>query len=412
MWPGSGSASRSSSSSPTPPSGWSPRASSPTPTRRGPRSCPGAMLVAVGMQLLHLFTVYYLIGKIDSAQRAVRRARRRRARSSCGLFLLGRVIVGGAVLNAVLGAVGEPVGAAPPVSDGRHRSRSVIGPPRIRRGAAARPPRSPRRAPHAELAGTMWRRWRLQRVERHVELRGDLGVRQPAREEARAPPAPARCSGSTSPVDRMGRRRADGPVRLRPGGAGRASARTRTATAAPAMASRPASRNRRTCSSGSASATTSAMRAAGGPPISVEVERARPTTVPARAATGGSPAPSARRPAPCGPRRPNRMPPASSAAAAAIAVRPGRRARSPSELGDAAQIARRRSGASTSTARRAAAIAGGAGACPPRRWRASSFRPALGVPSGEVQERQSVARIAIGTERRNRCGHASWPRRG
>lgn len=91
------------------------RASEVLPHRDVPRRMlmPGAALVAVGAQCLHLFTVYYLS---DRAERATS------VYGAIGvalvlllwLFIIARLIVGGAMLNAELAARRERSRPAPP----------------------------------------------------------------------------------------------------------------------------------------------------------------------------------------------------------------------------------------------------------------------------------------------------------
>jgi uncharacterized BrkB/YihY/UPF0761 family membrane protein len=62
---------------------------------------PGALLTAVGVQILHLFTVFYLAGKLDSSSQLYG-GLGAAATILLWLYLLGRLIVGSAVLNATL----------------------------------------------------------------------------------------------------------------------------------------------------------------------------------------------------------------------------------------------------------------------------------------------------------------------
>jgi len=98
------------------------------PHRRGhwTQLVPGALLVAVGVQGLHLFTVWYLVGRAE------------RAESTYGaigsalvilvwLYIVARVIVGAAVLNAELARKdGDAPGDGPP-GDGHGGRRSSPG---------------------------------------------------------------------------------------------------------------------------------------------------------------------------------------------------------------------------------------------------------------------------------------------
>ena len=87
------------------------------PHRDVPRRAlvPGAVLVAVGLQGLHLFTAYYLA---DSAERAtsVYGAIGAALAILLWLFIISRLMVGGAVLNAELAARREGSRPAPPPS--------------------------------------------------------------------------------------------------------------------------------------------------------------------------------------------------------------------------------------------------------------------------------------------------------
>jgi uncharacterized BrkB/YihY/UPF0761 family membrane protein len=62
---------------------------------------PGALLFATGAQLLHLVTVFYLVGKLESSSELYG-ALGGAAAVLLWLFLIGRVVVGSAVLNATL----------------------------------------------------------------------------------------------------------------------------------------------------------------------------------------------------------------------------------------------------------------------------------------------------------------------
>jgi uncharacterized BrkB/YihY/UPF0761 family membrane protein len=93
------------------------RISESLPHRDLPRRAlvPGAVLVAVGLQGLHLFTAYYLA---DSADRAtsVYGAIGAALAILLWLFIISRLMVGGAVLNAELAARREGSRPAPPPS--------------------------------------------------------------------------------------------------------------------------------------------------------------------------------------------------------------------------------------------------------------------------------------------------------
>jgi uncharacterized BrkB/YihY/UPF0761 family membrane protein len=62
---------------------------------------PGALLFAAGAQALHLFTVYYLLGKIESSSELYG-GLGAAAAILLWLYLMGRIIVGAAVLDVVL----------------------------------------------------------------------------------------------------------------------------------------------------------------------------------------------------------------------------------------------------------------------------------------------------------------------
>jgi uncharacterized BrkB/YihY/UPF0761 family membrane protein len=62
---------------------------------------PGALLTAVGVQILHLITVFYLAGKLDSSSQLYG-GLGAAATILLWLYLLGRLVVGSAVLNATL----------------------------------------------------------------------------------------------------------------------------------------------------------------------------------------------------------------------------------------------------------------------------------------------------------------------
>lgn len=74
---------------------------------------PGAVLVAVGVQGLHLFTAYYLAGSADRAT-SVYGAIGAALVILLWLFIMARLIIGGAVLNAELAARRERSRRAPP----------------------------------------------------------------------------------------------------------------------------------------------------------------------------------------------------------------------------------------------------------------------------------------------------------
>ena len=85
------------------------------PHRDVPRRAlvPGAVLVAVGVQGLHLFTAYYLAGSADRAT-SVYGAIGAALVILLWLFIMARLIIGGAVLNAELAARRERSRRAPP----------------------------------------------------------------------------------------------------------------------------------------------------------------------------------------------------------------------------------------------------------------------------------------------------------
>ena len=87
------------------------------PHRDVPRRAlvPGAVLVAVGVQGLHLFTAYYLAGSADRAT-SVYGAIGAALVILLWLFIIARLIIGGAVLNAELAARRERSPRAPPPS--------------------------------------------------------------------------------------------------------------------------------------------------------------------------------------------------------------------------------------------------------------------------------------------------------
>ena len=67
---------------------------------------PGAVLVSAGAQVLHLVTVYYLTDKRHKLLRALWRARP--PGGAPVAFLIGRLIVASALLNATLWERGRP----------------------------------------------------------------------------------------------------------------------------------------------------------------------------------------------------------------------------------------------------------------------------------------------------------------
>ncbi|HEX2504263.1 MAG TPA: YhjD/YihY/BrkB family envelope integrity protein [Miltoncostaeaceae bacterium] len=85
------------------------------PHRDVPRRAlvPGAVLVALGVQGLHLFTAYYLAGSADRAT-SVYGAIGAALVILLWLFIMARLIIGGAVLNAELAARRERSRRAPP----------------------------------------------------------------------------------------------------------------------------------------------------------------------------------------------------------------------------------------------------------------------------------------------------------
>jgi uncharacterized BrkB/YihY/UPF0761 family membrane protein len=62
---------------------------------------PGALLLAAGAQVLHLVTVFYLAGRIESASELYG-ALGSASAVLLWLYLIGRLVVGSAVLNATL----------------------------------------------------------------------------------------------------------------------------------------------------------------------------------------------------------------------------------------------------------------------------------------------------------------------
>jgi uncharacterized BrkB/YihY/UPF0761 family membrane protein len=78
-------------------------ASARLPHRDAPRVAllPGAILVAVGAQVLHLVSVYYLAGKLESASKLYGTLGTA-ATALLWLYLIGQLIVSSAVLNATL----------------------------------------------------------------------------------------------------------------------------------------------------------------------------------------------------------------------------------------------------------------------------------------------------------------------
>jgi uncharacterized BrkB/YihY/UPF0761 family membrane protein len=62
---------------------------------------PGALVVGVGTQLLHLLTVYYLSGRLESASELYG-GLGTAATVLLGLYLIGRLVVAAALANAVL----------------------------------------------------------------------------------------------------------------------------------------------------------------------------------------------------------------------------------------------------------------------------------------------------------------------
>jgi membrane protein len=85
------------------------------PHRDVPRRAlvPGAALMALGVQGLHLFTAYYLAGRAERAT-SVYGAIGAALVILLWLFILGRLVMGGAVLNAELAARRERSRRAPP----------------------------------------------------------------------------------------------------------------------------------------------------------------------------------------------------------------------------------------------------------------------------------------------------------
>jgi uncharacterized BrkB/YihY/UPF0761 family membrane protein len=77
---------------------------------------PGAILAAVAVEVLHLVTVYYLAGKVESSSQLYG-ALGAAAGVLLWLYLLGQVVVSSAVLNAYLWNARR--GATPPAEGGR-----------------------------------------------------------------------------------------------------------------------------------------------------------------------------------------------------------------------------------------------------------------------------------------------------